>query len=69
MEKDKNPFPQMELFPRLSRVGAFLGRLTRFCPLEAPDYMSEHYHKPRGASESLDEALYDQPVQQERLWD
>lgn len=48
------------LFPRLERVGAFLGRLVRFLPLEAPDYMSNHN---RGAAAMLDRELYDKPAE------
>lgn len=44
-----------ELFPRLQKVGRFIGRV-----LGAPvvhDYHSEHY---RGAAEMIDHELYDQ---------
>lgn len=58
MEKDKNPFPVIDLFPQLTRVGRFLGRLVSFCPSEAPLYMSNHY---RGAAAMLDAELYDNP--------
>lgn len=57
MEKDKNPFPTLDLFPRLTRVGQFLGRLVSFLPTEAPDYMSNHN---RGGGPALDRALYEQ---------
>ena len=42
---DPNPMPKFELF-KLERTKGFLARLVRFLPLEAPDYMSEHYHPP-----------------------
>lgn len=63
METDKNPMPRMDLFPRLTKVGAFLGRLVSFLPKEAPLYMSEHYRPGDGASAFLDHQLYDNPDQ------
>lgn len=56
MEADKNPFPNIELFPRLEAVGRFVARLVRFLPESAPDYMSDHY---RGGAAMLDRELYD----------
>lgn len=56
MEVNKNPFPQLELFPRLAAVGRFVGNLLTPLPTEAPDFMSEHY---RGAAAMLDRELYD----------
>lgn len=62
MEADRNPFPEIHIFPRLERVGRFMGRLFSFLPVEAPDYMSEHN---RGAAPALDRALYDQQPEYE----
>lgn len=42
---DPNPMPKFELF-KLERTKRFLARLVRFLPLEAPEHMSEHYHRP-----------------------
>ena len=58
VEVDKNIMPEIELFPRLERVGHFIKRLVTFLPLEAPDHMSEHY---RGGAALLDRELYDIP--------
>lgn len=60
MEQDKNPFPKIDLFPRLTRVGRALGRLVTFLPSEAPDFMSEHY---RGGAAMLDRELCENPDQ------
>lgn len=62
METDKNPFPNIELFPQLARVGRFLGRLVSFFPSEAPDFMSNHN---RGGGPMLDRELFDKPAQLE----
>lgn len=43
MEKDQNPMPDLNLFPRLERAGRCLARLIRFLPQDAPDFMSDHY--------------------------
>lgn len=43
MEKDKNPFPEFDLFPKLDRAARFIKRLLTPLPIEAPDFMSEHY--------------------------
>ena len=56
METDKNPFPKIDLFPRLTKVAACIGRLASFLPNQAPDYMSDHY---RGGAAMLDRELYD----------
>lgn len=64
--ENENPFPKIDLFPKLTRVGHFIGRLVSFCPLEAPDYMSEHY---RGGAALLDRELYDKPTGQLELFD
>lgn len=53
--------PQIDLFPRLTKVGAFISRVLRFYPQNAPLYMSNHYEPARGAERVLDEALYDHP--------
>lgn len=45
MEADKNPFPESTLF-RFERTRRFIARVIRFYPLEAPNHMSEHYHRP-----------------------
>ena len=67
METNKNPFPQIELLPRLAQVGKFIGRLLTFLPQNAPDFMSNHYHpENRGGGPALDRSLYDEP--QMRLW-
>ncbi len=60
MEADRNPFPQLDLFPRLTRVAKAVGRLLSPLPSEAPDYMSNHY---RGGAAMLDRELYDNPNQ------
>lgn len=62
MEADKNPFPQLELFPRISRAARLIGNLLTPFPTEAPSYMSEHY---RGGAAMLDRELYDNPNQLE----
>ncbi|UOF78703.1 hypothetical protein [Caudoviricetes sp.] len=53
--------PDIDLFPRLTKVGAFLARLVRFLPENAPMCMSEHFEPARGAEADLDAALYDHP--------
>lgn len=62
METDKNPMPDVHLFPRLERAAEFIKGLVRFLPSEAPDYMSNHY---RGGAAMLDRELYDNPDQLE----
>lgn len=62
MESDKNPFPQLELFPRISRAARFIGNLLTPFPTDAPMYMSDHY---RGGAAMLDRELYDNPNQLE----
>jgi hypothetical protein len=52
-------FPQIDLFPRITRVAKAIGRVLTPYPQEAPDYMSNHY---RGASEMLDHHLNYQPM-------
>jgi hypothetical protein len=44
MEKGRDFFPKMELFPRAARAGRFIGRLLRFLPAQAPSHMSDHYN-------------------------
>lgn len=42
-------FPEIDLFPKIAKAGRaakhFVTRLVSFCPLDAPDYMSEHNHR------------------------
>lgn len=54
MEKDKNPFPKIELFPRLSRLTHFL-----FDHLQS-EGLSDHNS---GGGPMLDRELYDNPDQ------
>lgn len=56
MEADRNPMPEMVLFPRVQRAAEFIKRLVSFNPTSAPDYMSDHY---RGGAAMLDRELYD----------
>lgn len=49
MEADPNPFPTIELFPRVERAARFIKRLFVFNPLEAPAFMSNHYRTPEEA--------------------
>lgn len=60
MEVDKNPLPELHLFPRLERVGHFIKRLVSFLPECAPDHMSNHYRPNSGGGPALDRGLYDQ---------
>lgn len=59
MEKDKNPFPKIDITPVdvLKAIGGIAYGLFTFLPNEAPDYMSDHY---RGGAALLDQELYDQ---------
>jgi len=57
MEADPNPFPQMDLFPRLTKIRLFLGRLVSPLPQNAPLYMSEHYHAPEVSSVAEEQQL------------
>lgn len=66
MESDKNPFPKIELFPRLHKVASALARLVCYRPTEAPDYMSNHY---RGGAAMLDRELYDEVQVEGFLYD
>lgn len=60
MDKDKNPFPDIDLFPRLSRVAEFIKRALSPLPSEAPDFMSEHYRGPSVYDEvQVEGFLYD----------
>lgn len=54
MEADKNPFPQLDLFPRITRVCHFI-----FDHLQS-EGLSDHN---RGAAPMLDRELYDNPDQ------
>lgn len=45
----------------LERVGRFLGHVLSPLPLDAPDFMSNHY-RARGAAEMLDSHLDDRTV-------
>lgn len=36
-------FPEIDLFPRLTRVAKFMGRVLSSRPQEAPLHMSNHY--------------------------
>lgn len=56
MEFDKNPFPKIDLFPRLTRVVHFL-----FDHLQS-EGLSNH-----GGGPALDKALYDTPPEPEEL--
>jgi hypothetical protein len=47
-------FPEIDLFPRLTRAGNFIKRIVSLYPDGAPDYMSEHN---RGAAPMIDDAL------------
>lgn len=38
-------FPEFDLFPRLTRVAQFLGRVLSPLPTEAPLHMSNHYDR------------------------
>ena len=55
MELDKNPFPQLDLFPRVTRVVHFI-----FDHIQAPG-LSDHAN--RGGAPMLDRELYDNPDQ------
>jgi len=62
---EQPPFPEVHLFPRLEAViqaaGRVIKRLVSFCPLEAPDYMSNHYTHPLDTEPTYDSQL--------SLWD
>jgi len=64
MEKGRQTqiIPEMVIIPMLDKVerlvqgaGHFINRLISFCPLEAPDYMSNHFTHP------LDEVIVQVP--------
>lgn len=55
MEADKNPFPKIDLFPRLTKLAHFL-----FDHLQN-EGISDHAN--RGAAPMLDRELYDNPDQ------
>ena len=57
MEADPNPFPQLDLFPRVTKVVHFL-----FDHLQHPG-ISDHAN--RGGAPMLDRELYDDPNQLE----
>lgn len=63
MEKGRDFFPKMELFPRAARAGRFIGRLVRFLPAEAPPHMSDHYdplrilHEAQTAAENPEQGV------------
>lgn len=60
MESDRNPLPEIDLFPRISRVVHFLfDHITS-------EGLSDHA---TGASEMLDRELYDQPEIPGGDWD
>lgn len=56
MEKDPNPFPEIDLLPSLTAALRFAARLLTPFVLEAPDFMSNHN---TGAAPMLDRQLYD----------
>lgn len=59
MESDPNPLSQLELFPKMERIGRFLGSLTRPI-IKGVDYIiSDDPTRYRGASDLLDEQLLD----------
>lgn len=58
MEADPNPIPKIDLLPLATKLGRVIKSLVSFCPLQAPDYMSEHFRQPF-------EELYDTPVEQQ----
>ena len=68
MEKDKNPFPEINITPLdvIRAVGDIAYRLCSFLPSEAPDYMSTHY---RGGATLLDRELYDVPEETQMMLD
>lgn len=53
MESDPNPFPKIDLFPRLTKLAHFL-----FDQLQN-EGISDHQN--RGGGPALDRALYDEP--------
>lgn len=53
MEVDKNPFPKIDLFPRLTKIAHFL-----LDHIQGPG-LSDHAN--RGGGPALDRELYDQP--------
>lgn len=54
MEYDKNPMPQIDLFPRVTRLCHFIFDHLR------SEGLSDHNS---GGGPALDSALYDQPAQ------
>lgn len=66
MEADKNPFPNIDLFPRITRIAKAIGGL--FC-LHQLSPISEHFQQENtGGGPALDRALYDQPDNQMELF-
>jgi len=53
---ESNPFPKIEIFPKIERVLEVAGKIGKFLftSPEVHPYMSNHY---RGASEMLDSHL------------
>ena len=47
METDKNPMPQMELFPRLAAVGRFIVRNLSIYPEGTDLSLSTHIREPQ----------------------
>lgn len=53
---EKEIFPKIDLFPRLTRVGNTIRRFVYFFPEEAPDCMSEHYTPEESPEEPPEES-------------
>lgn len=66
IEMDIQVLPLVDRIERVVKTLAhYAGRAILFCPLSAPDYMSEHN---RGGGPELDRALYEEPNPQMGLW-
>lgn len=44
MDKDNNPFPKIDLLPRLAKAANFIGRIFRNTNVPVPLYMSNHFN-------------------------
>lgn len=56
MEADKNPIPEIHLFPRLERVARAIGNL--FCMHQLASH-GDHFIPNTGGGPALDRELYD----------
>jgi hypothetical protein len=74
MEKPRNIFPEIDLFPRLTRVGHFIGEVLKPFHCEPFPAMSNHYkneesYDPLATPIEQTTSWPDQPVQGTCGWD